>query len=163
MGCATKTIASHTEKKWHSCIQECEFWPILEFSTHTYVCVLGVILGISSPYFAVSLVCYHAIGGGITRWCVITKKIDAAPVFVVSRINVKLRHCSRDLKIGLASFFVCSHTNGRYTPLLHNKILDCLWNMGAELPLFRIFHANPCMCKTHPKMTCILREHGFGC
>ena len=89
-------------------------------------------------------------------------KIDAAPIFNVSRINAKLWHCSRDLKIGLVSIFLLSHTNAWYAPQLHNKILDCLQNMGAELPLFRIFHPNPCARKTHPQMGCVLREHGFG-
>ena len=91
------------------------------------------------------------------------KKLDAAPIFGVSGINVKLWHCYRDLKIGAASFFLCSNTNRCYAALLHNKILDGLRNMGAELPLFRISHANPCLHRIHPKMGCILRTHDFGC
>ena len=90
------------------------------------------------------------------------KKIDVAPIFSVSRNNAKLWHCSRDLKIVLASIFLFSHTNARYTPQLHNKILACLQNMGAELPLFRIFHPNPCARKTPPQMGCVLCEYGFG-
>ncbi len=35
-------------------------------------------------------------------------------------------------------------------------------NMGAERPVFRIWHPKPCWRKTHPILGCILREHGFG-
>lgn len=90
------------------------------------------------------------------------KKTDATPISTVSRNNAKLWHCSRHLKIGLASIFLFSHINAWYAPQLHDKILVCLQNMGAELPLFRIFHPNPCAIKTHPKMGCVLCAHGFG-
>ena len=90
------------------------------------------------------------------------EQIDASPISGVSRINAKLWHCSRELKIGLVSIFLCSHTDGWYVPQLHNKILACLRNMGAERPLFRICHPNPCVRKIHPKMGCVLREHCFG-
>ena len=90
------------------------------------------------------------------------EQIDASPISGVSRINAKLWHCSRELKIGLVSIFLCSHTDGWNVPQLHNKILACLRNMGAERPLFRICHPNPCVRKIHPKMGCVLREHGFG-
>ena len=89
-------------------------------------------------------------------------KIDATPISGVSRINAKLWHWSREPKIGLASIFVWSHTNKCYVSQLHTKILACLQNMGAQLPLFRIFHPNPCARRTHPKMGCVLRAHGFG-
>ena len=89
-------------------------------------------------------------------------KIDAAPIFIVSRINDKLWHCSRDLKIGAISIFLCSNTNRWYAALLHSKILGGLRNIGAELPVFHILHANPCLHRMHPKMWCILRTHGFG-
>ena len=91
------------------------------------------------------------------------QKIDTAPIFGVSRINAKLWHCSRDLKIGLVSIFSIPHTNGRYVPVLYNKILDCLRNLGAELTLFHILHANPWARKTYPKIAYVLRAHGFGC
>ena len=90
-------------------------------------------------------------------------KIDATPIFAVSRIDAKSQHCSRGLKIGLASIFWCSNTNRWYASLFYSKILDCLRNMGAELPVFRILHANPCARKTYPKMAYVLRAHGFAC
>ncbi len=90
------------------------------------------------------------------------KKIDVAPIFGVSRINVQFWHCSGDLKIGLPSIFLFSNTNKWYAAQLGNIIHDCLRNMGAELPVFRIFHANPCLRKIHPKMGCVLCQHGFG-
>ena len=89
-------------------------------------------------------------------------EMDATPISGVSRINAKLWHWSREPKIGVASIFVWSHTNKCYVSQLHTKILACLQNMGAQLPLFRIFHPNPCARRTHPKMGCILRAHGFG-
>ena len=90
------------------------------------------------------------------------KKIDVAPIFGVSRINAKLWHCSRALEIGLASIFLFSNTSRWCASLLHSIIHDCLRNMGAEFPIFRILHANPCLNRMHPKMGCVLREHGFG-
>ena len=45
---------------------------------------------------------------------------------------------------------------------LNNEITDRLRNMGAELPLLRIFHTIPWSRKTHVKMTYVLRTHGFG-
>ena len=90
------------------------------------------------------------------------KKIDASPIFGVSRINGQFMHCSRDGKIGLFSIFLHSNTNRWYSAQLHNKMPDCLRNMGVELPLFRIFHANTCWRKTHPILWCIFCAHGFA-
>ena len=92
----------------------------------------------------------------------VPQKIDASPIFTVSRINAKFQHCSRERKIGLRSIFLYSNTNRWYCAQLYNKILDCLRNMGAELPVFRIFHTIPCAQKMHPKMVCFLCQHGFG-
>ncbi len=89
-------------------------------------------------------------------------KIDAAPIFGVSRINVQFWHCSRDPKIGLPSIFLLSNTNRWYAAQLHTIIYDCLRNIGAEFPVFHILHANTCSRKIHTKMECVLREHGFG-
>ena len=90
------------------------------------------------------------------------QKIDTAPIFGVSRINAKLWHCSRALEIGLASIFLFSNTSRWCASLLHSIIHDCLRNMGAEFSIFRILHANSCLHRIHPKMGCVLREHGFG-
>ena len=93
----------------------------------------------------------------ITHWLLfVYAKIDATPISGVSRIDAKLWHRSRGLKIGFASIFVSSHTSTWYVCVLYDKILGFLQNMGAELPVFRILHANPCARKTYPKMAYVL-------
>ena len=89
-------------------------------------------------------------------------KIDATPIFGVSRINAIFVVLFQRAEIGLASNFLCSHTNKRYEIQLYNKILAYLRNMGAKRPLFRICHPDPCVRKKHPKMGYVLRGHGFG-
>ena len=121
------------------------------FSAHTYLNVLSEISGICVQYFAVSLILLYTIGRHTTCWWSSTKKIDTTPISDVSRIHVKFWHYSRDPKIGVTSFFLFSNTNRWYAALLHNLIHDWLRNMGAELPVFRILHANPCLHKTPPQ------------
>jgi len=89
-------------------------------------------------------------------------KINVTPIFGVSRINDKFCHCSRGLKIGLALFFLCSHTNRWYVALLYNQIPVWLRNMGSKFPVFHFLHANPCLRRIHPKLGSVLRRHGFG-
>ena len=120
------------------------------FSAHTYLNVLSEISGICVQYFAVSRMVLYTIGRHTTCWCSSTKKIDTTPISDVSRIHVKFWHYSRDPKIGVISFFLFSNTNRWYAALLHNLIHDWLRNMGVELPVFRILHANPCLHKTPP-------------
>ena len=98
-----------------------------------------------------------------TSWCLGTIKSMSRRFSPTPELMLNFSICSRDLKIGLASIFVCSNTNRWYAAQLNNKIHDCQRNMGAELPLFRILHTNPCVYKTHAKIAYVFLTHGFGC
>ena len=96
------------------------------------------------------------------RWCLCTQKSMPRQFSPSPELMPKLWHWSRGLKIDLVSIFLFSHTNVWYATQLYDKILARLQNMGAQLPLSRIFHPNPCARRTYPILGCVLRAHGFG-
>ena len=130
----------HKEQFWLLCGQ---LWGFVHRVSGTWSYAL------MSNEYAIVLVCEQT-------------KINVTPIFGVSRINDKFCHCSRGLKIGLALFFLCSHTNRWYVALLHNQIPVWLRNMGSKFPVFHFLHVNPCLRRMHPKLGSVLHRHGFG-
>ena len=58
--------------------------------------------------------------------------------------------------------FIWSDINNLYALAIGAPRHACQRNMGAELPVFRIFHPKPCWHQTHPILGCILLKHGFA-
>ena len=69
--------------------------------------------------------------------------------------------CARNVKIGLASFFVMTYPQKRLCIHLYHKNLVRPQNMGAKLPTQRICHVLPWLRKTH-RNWCVVHKHGFG-
>ena len=77
-------------------------------------------------------------------------KIDGALIFAVLENNPKIWDCVRRVKIGLRSIFGMLISPQWYGALLEHKNLVHSQNLGAKLPVDRIYHAHPCLRK-HPK------------
>ena len=134
---------------------------VVVFQTHISACFESNLQNLCIIFCGQSgIVTYNRAPWHVLMWE--NEKINAAPIFDVYRINYEFWHYFRDLKIGEASVFLCSHINRWYGALLYTKIPDWLRNMGIEFTLFHILHAKPCLHRMHPKMGCVLRQHGFG-
>ena len=83
------------------------------------------------------------------------QKIDTAPIFGVSRINAKLWHCSRDLKIGLVSIFRSHTPTGDMSPyyIIKYQTVCEIWALNSHYFIF-------CM-QTRERAKHIPKQHMF--
>ena len=151
----------YTKKKFAQKFVPAKYTLKIGFAQATCFTILSPILGVWPPYLGAGLECIRPnfLHTNLIHWA--SKKSMPRRFSASWKHNPKIWGCARNVKIGLASFFVMTYPQKRLCIHLYHKNLVRPQNMGAKLPTQRICHVLPWLRKTH-RNWCVVHKHGFG-